>query len=90
MITSEHIRHAQTGQLARLLKTSRGVVSSWTHGGRFAERQLDTAAAKGIAKEALVVGIEARRRDAQKTRQYQMELEQFLVALEAKQHFGNS
>ncbi len=86
MITREHIRLAQAGQLARLFETSRGVVSNWTHGRRFAERQLDTAVIKGISKEVLVAGIEARRKDAEKTRQHWLELEQFLSDLEANRH----
>ncbi len=85
MITDAHIRYAQAGQLARLLGTRRGIVSKWTHGGRFAERQLDAGVIKGIAKEVLVAGIESRRREAQKIRQHQLELEQFLVDFEAKQ-----
>lgn len=77
-MTTNHIRFAKAGQLARLLDTSTSVVSNWTHGGRFAERQLDAAVEKGIAKQVVVAGIEARRKDARKLRHYQSEFQEFL------------
>ena len=82
MLKPEHIRFAQTNQLARLLKTSHTKVSQWVHRRSFNDSSLDEAVKVGVPKEVLVSGIELRRQDAALARSYQQELEEFLASSE--------
>jgi hypothetical protein len=79
MLTPEHIRFAKTKQLASLLGVPISAISNWVYLRRqFNEASLDKAVSKGIPKEILVAGFEARRRDLQSVIHLQHEVDIFL------------
>lgn len=82
-LTETHIRYATGTQLAVLLGVTPQAVAAWTVGRHNVSGYiLARAAARGIAKEVLIRGLDQRCQDAQNARKYQSEVASYMESVE--------
>jgi hypothetical protein len=81
-ITPEHISLATGKQLSQLFGASENTIAAWTVGAQEASgRLVSRAAAKGIPKEVLVMGLDLRHKEAQEKARKRRELDILLSVL---------
>jgi hypothetical protein len=86
-ITPEHIRLATGKQLSQLFGASENTIAAWTVGAQEASgRIVSRAAAKGIPKEVLVVGLDLRRKESEEKTKKRQELDELLSNIAHQLH----